>query len=458
MTAYSTRPQGAAPELLDRRGATLLAAGLLLVELVAACQSYLTTTVTPLMAQELSAQDSYGLLVAATQAAMFLTMPLGAALLSRWSAAQMMTWLTPVVVLGAVLSAVAPTLAIFLAGRVLAALAAGALMTVSLSALATALPPAWRRVVLAGYALVWLIASLVGPVYAGWTASAVGWRWALVGYLPVFLMGRWVVIAQLRRHDRGSQEERSSLGLAPAVLLAGGITLVSLAGDSWVRNALALLGAVAVLAAASRILPAGTLWPARGRHGGIMLMGVLTFSYFGSQAIVAITAHDLLGREAGSLALLLGAGGVGWAALGMTSGRWPSASRTAYCRRIAVGALLLAAGGGAMALALVPGMAAAWPLMLAGWSVAGVGMGLCYVDTLNRVLDEPATPDGLGPHSASQAVVMVEVIAAAVAATLTATVLTWVLGDPAGRVVVAACTYAGLGLVALLMMPLSRRT
>ena len=458
MTAYSPRSAELADDVIDRRAATLLAAGLLLVELVAACQSYLTTTITPLMAQELSAQGSYGLLAAATQAALFLTMPLGAALLSRWSAAQMMTWLTPLIVLGAVLSAVAPTLALFLTGRVLAALAAGALMTVSLSALATALPAAWRRIVLAGYALVWLIASLLGPMYAGWTAAAVGWRWSLVGYLPLFLLARWVVIVQLRRHDRGQAGPSKALGLGPAVVLASGITLVSLAGDSWARIALALLGAVAVVFAAVRILPAGTLWPARGRHGAILLMGVLTFSYFGAQSIVAITAHDLLGRDAGPLAVLLAAGGVGWAVLGILCGRWPARSTTAYGWRIVAGALLLAAGGGMMAFAVVPGMEAAWPLLLTGWSVAGLGMGLCYVDTLNRILDEPLVPDGLGPHSAAQAVVMVEVIATAGAATLTATVLAWVLAAPADRAVVAAFTYGALGLLALVMIPLARRT
>ncbi len=86
----------------------LLALALLGVELLAGIQTYLTSTVTPLMARDLAAQPYYGVLAASTQAALFLTMPLGAALLARWSAATLLTWLTPVVIAGGAISAAAP--------------------------------------------------------------------------------------------------------------------------------------------------------------------------------------------------------------------------------------------------------------------------------------------------------------------------------------------------------------
>lgn len=452
----------------DGRSAAVLAAALLLVELVAAAQSYLTTTITPLMAQDLHAQDGYGLLVAATQAAMFLTMPLGASLLSRWSAAQMLTWLTPVVVVGGVLSAIAPTFALFVSGRVLAALAAGALMTVSLSALATALPPAWRRLVLAGYAMVWLVASLVGPVYAGWAASALGWRWALVAYLPLFLIARAVVIVRLRQLDRAEQGGREPLGLGPALGLATGITLLSLVGTSAAGTVVAVGGGALVLVAAARILPAGTLVARPGRPSAILLIGLLCAVYFGGHAVVAITAHDLLGRTAGDLALLLGLGGAAWSVLGMACGRWPARDHTAYVRRVVGSAGLLAVGFAALALSLLsaasvlpatllPSAAGAWELHLVGWVLTGAGMGLAYVDTLNRVLDEPTAADGMGTPVAAQALVMAEAIGTALLATVTASALAWVLSAPADRAGLAAGVYLGLGALALLLIPLAHR-
>lgn len=452
----------------DGRSAAVLAAALLLVELVAACQAYLTTTVTPLMAQDLHAQDGYGLLVAATQAAMFLTMPMGAALLSRWSAAQMLTWLTPLVVVGGVLSALAPTFALFVSGRVLAALGAGALMTVSLSALATALPPAWRRLVLAGYAMVWLVASLVGPVYAGWAASTIGWRWALVAYLPLFLLARAVVIVRLRQLDGAQQGGREPLGLGPALGLATGVTLLALIGTSVPGTIVALGGGTLVLVAAARILPAGTLVARPGRPAAILLMGLLCAVYFGGHAVVAITAHDLLGRDAGDLALLLGLGGAAWSVLGMVCGRWPARDHPAYFRRVVGAAGLLAAGFASLCLSLLaaasllpavlPAATGAWELHLLGWALTGAGMGLAYVDTLNRVLDDPTAPDGIGTHAAAQALVMAEVIGTALVATVTASVLAWVLSAPTNRAGFAAGVYLGLGVLALVMIPLARRT
>ena len=442
----------------DGRAAGTLAVALLVVELVAACQSYLTTTITPLMAGDLQAQDGYGLLVASTEAAMFLTMPLGAALLSRWSAARMLAWLTPVVVLGGVLSAIAPTFALFLSGRVLAALAAGALMTVSLSALATSLPPAWRRLVLAGYALVWLVASVVGPVYAGWASSALGWRWALVAYLPLFLVARAVVIVRLRQLDRAEQGGREPLGLLPAIGLASGITLVSAWGTSLPGSLVAAGGVVLVLVAAARILPVGSLVARRGRPAAILLMGLLCAVYFGGHAVVAITAHDLLARDAGDLALLLGAGGAAWSVLGVVCGRWPARRATAYRWRVAGSAALLATGFAVLALSLVPGVGGGWALHLVGWTLSGAGMGLSYVDTLNRVLDEPVEPDGISTSVAAQALVMAEAIGTALVATATAAAIAWVVAAPDERMVASAGVYGALGLLALLMVPLARRT
>jgi len=104
------------------------------------------------------------------------------------------------------------------------------------------------------------------------------------------------------------------------------------------------------------------------------------------------------------------------------------------------------------------GVPAAWLLLVTGWTVSGVGMGLCYVDTLNRGLDAPPVPDGIGTSQMAQALVMAEVIATALAGTLTASALAWIMGAPADRGVYAAVVYGILGLLALALPPLARRT
>lgn len=437
----------------------LLALALLAVELLAGIQTYLTSTVTPLMARDLAAQEFYGVLAASTQAALFLTMPLGAALLARWPAATLLTWLTPVVIGGGVISAAAPGIWSFTAGRVVAALAAGALMTVSLGALVTVLPPAWRRMVLAGYAGVWVVSSLVGPAYAAWVAQALGWRWALVAYLPLLVAVRVVVIRRLRELEPPRQRRRPPLGLGPALGLAAGIALVSAtgAGAGPVRW-LGLAGAVVVLAAAARILPTGVLRAAPGRPAAVLSMAVLCAAYFGAAAVVTITAHDVMGRGAADLGILLSAGGLGWAVVGLLCGRWPAPTRPSYRRRVALSSLTMAAGLGLVAVSVgLSASPAGWPMLVGGWGLAGVGMGLCYVDTLNVVFDTPVEADGIDGPEAAGAVVMAEVIGTALAATLTASAVAWLLVSAASPVGGVAAVFAGLGVLALGLLPLRSR-
>src|SRR5690606_20306799 len=228
------------------------------------------------------------------------------------------------------------------------------------------------------------------------------------------------------------QGGREPLRLGPALGLATGITLLSLVGTSVGGTVVALGGGVLVLAAAARILPAGTLVARPGRPAAILLMGLLCAVYFGGHAVVAITAHDLLGRTAGDLALLLGVGGAAWSVLGMVCGRWPARDHAAYLRRVVGAAGLLAAGFASLSLSLVsaasvlpaslqfatllPAGTAAWALHLLGWALTGAGMGLAYVDTLNRVLDDPIAPDGISTPVAAQALVMAEVIGTALLA------------------------------------------
>lgn len=479
--------------------AAVLAAAMLMVELLAGIQSYLSSTTTPLMAAELHAQGWYGLLTAGVEAATFLTMPLGVALLARWSGATLLTALTPVMVLGAVVSATAPGPGLFMLGRVIAALAAGALMTVSLGAMVRSLPPSWRRRVLAGYAAVWVVASLVGPAYAAWVAHTWGWRWALVGYLPLFLLARSVVISRLRVLERLPSDDPSAAPparpLVPALALAGGIGAMGLAAAGaqvqWWRLAVGLVAVVSVVVGAGRLLPRGTLSARPGRPAGVATLGMLCAAYFGAGVTVPIIAHDVLGRDAGDLGLVLSVGGLGWAVTGLVCGRWAASGPGGYRRRLATGALLIVLGYLLMAAALVaPALAATpvsaqaegwrWAGFVAGWGLAGVGMGMSYLDTLDAMLTEPSSPDGLGSTQMAGAAVMTETIGTAVATTVTGSVMAWVVvggaglsgrapgmsADPSGPTAVtldagaaagSAALLAGLALVAALLWWLGPR-
>lgn len=424
----------------------VLAAALLALELLAGMQTYLLATVVPLVAADLHAHQYYGVITGAAQVAMFVTMPLGPWLLRRVPVDRLLLLLTAAVIAGGVVSAVAPDVTVFVAGRVLTGLASGALAAVSLGALVSVLPAAWRRMVLAGYNLMWVATSLVGPLYAGWVATALGWRWALVLYLPLLLVARAVVARQLRGTMGGGAEE--PLPLVWALALAAGVAALSLVGVRALPLGAVVLvgagGAVVALVAAARLLPAGVLVARRGRPAPLATMGLVTGAFFGAEAIVAIVVHDVLGGDTRAVAVVLGVSTLAWALVGLWTARRPASAPRAYARRSALGAALLVAGLVAMAVAPSTGGV---PLLGAGWAVAGIGIGLVYLDSLNQAVEVPQEADGVAPARAAAAVLLAEAVATAITSTVAAAVLGRAV-DGGAPVPVAAAAFAGCAVLA----------
>src|SRR5690606_31607540 len=256
----------------------LLATALLAVEFIAGMQAYLLRTVIPLVGADFDAHEFYGVITGTTQVAMFLTMPLGPYLLQRFRVERLLLLLTWVSVGSGVVSAVARNVGIFILGRAGSGLASGALATVSLAAVVTAMPPNWRRRVLAGFNVIWVFISLLAPLYAGWVASQLSWRWALVLYFPLLVVARIVIARQLTGTMQTGGQERLVLG--SAFLLAGGVAFLSLIGlqglSVGVAIAVGIAGAAMAVFAARRLLPAGTLRVRMRRPAAVATMGLVT--------------------------------------------------------------------------------------------------------------------------------------------------------------------------------------
>ncbi|HEX6194785.1 MAG TPA: MFS transporter [Jiangellaceae bacterium] len=399
----------------------LLAAALLAVEFIAGTQAYLLRTVIPLVGADLDAREYYGVITGTTQVAMFVTMPLGPYLLQRFRVERLLVHLTWLSVVSGAVSAIAPTVGVFVLGRAGSGLASGALATVSLAAIVTAMPPRWRRTVLAGYNLIWVFISLLAPVYAGWVASELSWRWALVLYLPLLVVARIVIARQLTGTMQTGGQERLVVG--SALLLAGGVALLSLVGlrglSAGVAIAVGIAGAAMAVFAGRRLLPAGTLSAAMRRPAAVATMGLVTGAYFGAAEIIGIIVHDLLGGTTGQVALVLGGSGLGWALAGLAAARWPAQAPRRYVHRSTLGAGILSLGLLTTIATLLVDAMSRVEIVLIGWTAAGVGIGLVYLDTLNHIVDVPQEDDGVSPATAAASTILVEAIATAVMGTLT---------------------------------------
>lgn len=437
-------------------GTGWIAISLVVIELVAGMQAYVTQTVTPLMAGELDGRQFYGVLNASAQIGQFLTMPLGGALLTRFRATTLLTWLMPVTAAGAVLCALAPAMPVFIAGTVVRTLASGALATVGMGVIVTEMPKQWRTMTLAALSGIWVVSSLVGPTYASWFSSVAGWRWAMIAYLPAFFAARGVIAWQLRSSPPDTAN-MTTLKIPSAVVLASGIGLIALfTTPSWWRAALCVIGIAAVVVSAAKLLPGGVVRLRRGRPSAIAAMFVLCGTYFGASSLTAILAHDVLGFSAAGIGVLLAAGGLGWAVVGLYCGRRPAESGSVFLSRAKRAAALLATGllvMGASLLEPALGPAASGVVFTLGWLVAGLGMGFGYLDLMNRIAQP--SDDGIGQLEAATALVLVEATASALFATVATTSLVSISHVWGGRS--AGLFFPVLACLAVALIPLSRR-
>ena len=420
-----------------------LALAVLVVELLAGMQVYLNQTVLPLLATEMGARNAYGLVTAAAQVPAFLTMPLGGAMLTRWRPARLMTALTVLLVVGAVVGALAPTIEVYVLGEILRGLAAGALATVTMGVMVEGLPDAWRRLCLAAGSGMWVVAALVGPVYASGVSASWGWRWALVAYLPLLIAARAVMAGRIRdlSLDAGAEDEEAVPWL-PSLAMAAGVAIIGAlrASSLWFWPGV-VVGTALVLWSCSRVLPAGIatlLW---------VCAFFLTLDY-----LVAPSAHDVLGLTPTQTGWALTAGGIGWSVVAIACGARPAREPEAYRRRTALAAAFFVLGAALMTTTVL-GRPGWWGLPL-GYGVASIGMGLTHLDTMNRIVTDPAEPDGITHARAATAVTIAGAAGGAVLGTAATAFVA-----PTASGVEAARLWPTLALLAagLLLTPLLAR-
>lgn len=475
--------------MLSRKRSLVIAFALLALEFAVGIQSYVVPVVTPQVTTEFGAKDLYSVAYGLPLMATFASMPLGPYLLARFSVNRLIGVLTAISVAGSTLTALSSSMAMFVGGRVVVGLAAGAMMTVTLGGVLTSLREEHRRAVLAGFAAVWLVSSPLAPVYLAATNALGSWRWALVLYLPLLVAARVVIAVAMprggaRERERAPQgSQRQSLGLTNGLILAlgaGGLALAPVLVPGLIVFAYAA-GAFLLVLGAQRTLPAGTLRGRGRRPGAVLLLATMTFAYFGAQAAVPILATDILRLDATMTAIALACGGFGWAVTGAIVGK-VNVSRSKRRGRagepdtkvgepavpfprtvVWVGLLLLGVGIAALAGSVAVFANARFPasgeqglafaLLVIGWSLAGVGIGLAYLETYNAILAEPTPPDGISPGEAGAAAGISESIAVAVSATVVSGLASLTLSTGNMWLLLGALVFLALVCAAALPLP-----
>lgn len=400
---------------------------------------YIATTILPSVVRDIGGIDYYAWNTTLFVAASILGSALSARLLARAGPRSAYVIATLVFAIGTFICAVAPSMPVMLAGRLVQGLGGGFLFALSYAMIRLVFDEAlWPRA-MALVSGMWGVATLVGPAVGGIYAQLGVWRAAFWSLIPVAVL--FAVLAVIVLPKRSTDEiERSPLPLAQLVLLTSAVLAVSFGSVSsvFLWNIAGLAAAVILTLlligtesrARHRLLPAGTLRITTALGALYATMSLLAVAVTSGEIFVPLflqILHQQSPLIAGYLAALMAAG---WT-LGSISSA--GASGKGITCAILAGPMLGMAGMIALAV-LMPsesagGLPALMPICLALVAI-GLGVGMAWPHLLTRVFQvAPTGEQGL----AAASITTVQLFATALGAALAGMVANVAgLTDPGG--------------------------
>lgn len=313
--------------------------------------------------------------------------------------------------LGCIASAVAPSIGILLAGRLLQGLGGGGMMALVYVALHEIFPRRYWPRLMVIVSTVWGCSALCGPLVGGLFAEAGLWRWAFWAFAgqaavviaaSAFLPGRRVAAATRVVPVSLALLVAGTLGIAAAGALAG-------SGGPAALPCLLGLGGLGLLYFFARVdagqrhhmLPIETLDLRHKVGSGLLMVFALSAATtpFGTYGPFLLGLLFGIGPLAAGYMLALEA--IAWTLASVVTAGVPVA---AEARLIRWGAVVIALGGFCYALALPAGSI---PGVLACLIAQGAGFGVAWVYMVKRIVD--AVPEA-GRGLAAGAVSTVQMI------------------------------------------------
>ncbi|MDQ6527440.1 MFS transporter [Nocardioides sp. LHD-245] len=338
-----------------------------------AFEALAVATVMPDVAAALDGLRWYAVAFAAPLAAAVVALPVTGAAVERLGPGPVLRRGLVVFCFGVLVAGLAPSMPVFLLGRLVHGYGGGVLGVGLYVLIAQAYPEQLRPRVFAVLTMGWVLPALVGPVAAAWVAAAVGWRWVFLG-VPVLAVAAWLLVADAP--SRVARARPQPARLPYALLAAGGVLLVSVAGQRalplW--PLLVVAGLAAIVAGGNRLLPP-RVWTLRAGLPAVLGTRAAVGTAFATAEVylplLLTLERDLTLTQAG---WVLTVGAVAWSGGAMLAARWSLLADQAG--RVRLGAALLALGIGGFVLVAVPAVPLVVPVL--AWGCAGLGIGMAF--------------------------------------------------------------------------------
>jgi MFS family permease len=375
-----------------------LTIGLLLLEALVAVEALVVTTIMPAVRADLHGIHLYGWAFTAFSLATFATIPIAGRAADRYGTARPLAVMLGIYLLGLVISGMAPTMPVLIAGRFVQGCGAGALYSISLGTVASAYPERLRPRVLALLATMWILPGLFGPPVGALIASTIGWRWAFVAPVPVLIVAAVLLFPAL---GAAAGTERDDVRLpvrAPLQLMIGAALFLGGLADLRLWSVpLLLAGALIAVPALVRIVPSGTLSARRGLPAAAAAAFLLSAAFFAVDAFVPLmltSVRHLTVAEAGIVITL--------ATITWSIGSWWQSQRAGTVslgRLVTIGVAFVALGIICVTAGLFDRVSIIVPYT--GWALAGLGMGIAFPTIPLSVMNAAAESERAGQLSST---------------------------------------------------------
>jgi predicted MFS family arabinose efflux permease len=356
--------------LLGRHGP--LTVGLTLLTIAVATEALVVTTIMPAVVRDIGGLSFYGLAFSAFFLAGLVSIPAAGWTVDRHGPALPFAGTMAVFLAGTLVAALAPSMPVLVAGRAAQGFGASAQFTISQATIARAYPSEARVRMLSVMSASWTLPTLVGPALGALVTGLWGWRWAFGVIVVPTVAAAAVTFPRLRQvRPAAAARERPSL-VSPVLLAVGtGMALLGLTGLSWPAALVAAIGCAVGVQGLRGVVPPGTFALARGLPAAIGGSFFLTFGYYAASSFVPLVLVALRGFSIAQAAPVVVVGSLAWSA--------GVALNTALVRRFPAARIVrwstVALGLGILAFAAVMFGAPVAASYLA-WPAAGFGMGI----------------------------------------------------------------------------------
>src|SRR3954470_16827601 len=210
---------------LRRRSFALTFGGLLLAMLLASLDQTIVSTALPTIVGDLGGLNQLSWVVTAYLLGATVSMPLWGRISDLYGRKPLFQTAIVVFLAGSILSGVSQSLGELIAFRALQGLGAGGLMTLAMAIVGEIISPRERGRYQGYIQMVFVLASVAGPLLGGVFADDLSWRWVFYVNVPIGVIALTVITTSLHLPVQRSKARIDYLG---AALLAGALTSILL--------------------------------------------------------------------------------------------------------------------------------------------------------------------------------------------------------------------------------------